>query len=380
MEKIDISQSVKTLEFGSKYEARIQRIFREFDIKTIRDLCQWPGKDLVRVRDMGRKSIEEIEDVLERYNLRLGMLGKELDEYAGIENSVQDEEEEAGRLEPGRSQEGLLESLLEQACMLHLTKREEKIFRYMIKNLDASGYLSVNFGELCAGLGIEETEGERIWENFGRLEPCGIGARSLKECLLMQLSYLAEDGGAVIDIVQNGTMRTEILAARIISNHLDLLGKNQMKQLARACSCKLEEVLLAAARIRELNPKPGSGYGDESYDKYIVPDIIISQTEHGFEMQLSDETLPQIAINPYYLSLMKQKDTETEAKDYIEGKIRQAEWVCQCIGQRNQTLSRLAEEILCVQGEFFAKGSGKLAPWTQKQAAKSLGGSEPDSA
>lgn len=83
------------LEFGSKYEARIQRIFREFDIKTIRDLCQWPGKDLVRVRDMGRKSIEEIEDVLERYNLRLGMLGKELDEYAGIENSVQDEEEEA---------------------------------------------------------------------------------------------------------------------------------------------------------------------------------------------------------------------------------------------------------------------------------------------
>lgn len=138
----------------------------------------------------------------------------------------QDEEEEAGRLEPGRSQDGLLESLLEQACMLHLTKREEKIFRYMIKNLDASGYLSVNFGELCAGLGIEETEGERIWKNFGRLEPCGIGARSLKECLLMQLSYLAE-------------------------------------------------------------------------------------------------------------------------------------------------------EILCVQGEFFAKGSGKLAPWTQKQAAKSLGVSEP---
>lgn len=87
----------------------------------------------------------------------------------------QDEEEEAGRLEPGRSQDGLLESLLEQACMLHLTKREEKIFRYMIKNLDASGYLSVNFGELCAGLGIEETEGERIWKNFGRLEPCGIG-------------------------------------------------------------------------------------------------------------------------------------------------------------------------------------------------------------
>ena len=114
---------------------------------------------------------------------------RRLEELASLDRQnqtyYQDEEEEAGRLEPGRSQEGLLESLLEQACMLHLTKREEKIFRYMIKNLDASGYLSVNFGELCAGLGIEETEGERIWKNFGRLEPCGIGARSLKECLLM---------------------------------------------------------------------------------------------------------------------------------------------------------------------------------------------------
>ena len=295
-----------------------------------------------------------------------------LEELASLDRQnqtyYQDEEEEAGRLEPGRSQEGLLESLLEQACMLHLTKREEKIFRYMIKNLDASGYLSVNFGELCAGLGIEETEGERIWKNFGRLEPRGIGARSLKECLLMQLSCLEEDGSAVIDIVQNETMRTEMLAARIISNHLDLLGKNQMKQLARACSCKLEEVLFRGLVFGNLKSKSRT---------VAVPDIIITQTEHGFEMQLSDETLPQIAINPYYLSLMKQKDTETEAKDYIEGKIQQAEWVCQCIGKRNQTLLRLAEEILCVQGEFFAKGSGKLAPWTQKQAAKSLGVSEP---
>ena len=282
-----------------------------------------------------------------------------LEELASLDRQnqtyYQDEEEEAGRLEPGRSQEGLLESLLEQACMLHLTKREEKIFRYMIKNLDASGYLSVNFGELCAGLGIEETEGERIWKNFGRLEPCGIGARSLKECLLMQLSYLAEDGGAVSDIVQNGTMRTEILAARIISNHLDLLGKNQMKQLARACSCKLEEVLLAAARIRELNPKPGSGYGDESYDKYIVPDIIISQTEHGFEMQLSDETLPQIAINPYYLSLMKQKDTETEAKDYIEGKSDRLNGSASALGSAIRHCRGWQKRFCAYRGSFLQK-------------------------
>ena len=353
--------------------------------------------------------LEENGELIERI--------RRLEELSSLDSQnqtyYQDEEEEAGRFEPGRSQDGLLESLLEQACMLHLPEKEEKIFRYMIKNLDASGYLSVDFGELCEGLGIKEAEGERIWKHFRSLEPLGIGARSLKECLLMQLSYLPEKVGAGGDIAwnerlglgriaekeevksaekaekkrtqrsgeiekirNNGKLQTEILAAHIISSHLDLLGKNQMKQLARVCSCKLEDVLLAAARIRELNPKPGSGYGNEDYDKYIVPDIIITQTEHGFELQLSDETLPQVVINPYYLSLMKQKDTETEAKDYIEGKIRQAEWVCQCIGQRNQTLTRLAEEILCVQEEFFLKGSGKLVPWTQKKAAEALGVSE----
>ena len=95
MEKIDISQSVKTLEFGSKYEARIQRIFREFDIKNHPGFVPMARKGLGKGTRYGKKSIEEIEDVLERYNLRLGMPGKELDEYAGIGNSVQDEEEEA---------------------------------------------------------------------------------------------------------------------------------------------------------------------------------------------------------------------------------------------------------------------------------------------
>lgn len=93
MEKIDISQSVKTLDFGRKYNARIQRVCREFDTKTIRDLCQWSEKELVRVRNIGEKSIEEVEDVLGMYNLQLGMSREELDEYAGIGNSVQDKEE-----------------------------------------------------------------------------------------------------------------------------------------------------------------------------------------------------------------------------------------------------------------------------------------------
>lgn len=95
MVKIDINQSVDTLDFGRKYDTRIQRICREFSITTIRDLCRWIGRDLIKVHDMGEKSIEEIEEVLGKYNLRLGMLDEELDEYAGIGNSRQEKAEEA---------------------------------------------------------------------------------------------------------------------------------------------------------------------------------------------------------------------------------------------------------------------------------------------
>lgn len=91
MVRIDINQSVNTLDFGHKFSVRIRRICHEFGITTIRDLCQWPGSDLIKVRNMGGKSIEEIEAVLGRYDLRLGMLAEELDEYAGTGNSKQAE-------------------------------------------------------------------------------------------------------------------------------------------------------------------------------------------------------------------------------------------------------------------------------------------------
>lgn len=94
MTKIDISKNVETLDFGHNYDARIQRICRDFNITTIRGLCQWSGKDFMKVNDIGKRSIEEIEAVLKKYNLRLGMLKDELDEYAGIETSQPEEWEE----------------------------------------------------------------------------------------------------------------------------------------------------------------------------------------------------------------------------------------------------------------------------------------------
>ena len=102
MEKIDINQSVDTLDFGSKHGLRIQQVCRGFNIKTIRDLCKWPGRDLVRLRGIGGKSIDEIEDVLKKYNLRLGMFNEELDKYAGIGNTTPEDKDEEAKWEQRR--------------------------------------------------------------------------------------------------------------------------------------------------------------------------------------------------------------------------------------------------------------------------------------
>lgn len=272
----------------------------------------------------------------------------------------QEEEEDAGRFEPGSSMEqDLEEALLEQLLVLKVTKEEDRILRYMIMNLDDSGYLTCDFKELCDKLGIGEAEGKRVLGILKTMEPKGVGARDLKECLLLQL----EDGIAPERVVET--------ARRIVEDYLEELGKNRMEQLAKKLKCRLEEVLAAARLIKGLNPRPGSAYSGGSYERYLVPDVLVIKAEDGYQILLNDETYPQLTVNPYYLSLMKSGVSE-DAESYIKDKVRQAEWACRCVEQRNKTLYLLVQEILRVQQGFFDHGKEAMAALTQKSVAEKL--------
>lgn len=331
-----------------------------------------------QILQMGQLELKEYLEKLALENPVVDLEEKKLEKEEGKEEFIrrleelqsidrqnrqyyEEEEEEAGRFEPGSSMEqDLEEALLEQLLCLKLTKEEYRILKYMIMNLDDSGYLTCNFSALCRGCQISEEEGERVLGILQTLEPKGVGARTLKECLLLQL-----DGNDGSDYV------TE-LARRIVEEYLEELGKNRMEQLARKLKCRLEEVLAAARLIKGLNPRPGSGFAGGNFERYLVPDVLVVKEEDGYRILLNDETYPQLTINPYYVSLMKSGISQ-EAETYIKDKVRQAEWACRCVEQRNKTLYLLVQEILRVQKGFFDNGREAMAVLTQKSVAEKLG-------
>lgn len=272
--------------------------------------------------------------------------------------------EEARQFEPGNgTEQDLEEALWEQVLGLKLAKEDEQHLKYMILNLDDSGYLSCDFKELCRAGQMDEKEGLRILAILQSLEPKGIGARSLKECLLLQL----EETDCAVSV--------KSLAQSMIEGHLEELGKNRMEQLTRKLKCRLEEVLQAAQLIRSFNPRPGNVFSGKGFERYLVPDVLVVKAEDGYQILLNDESYPQLNINPYYVSLLKTGISK-EAETYIKDKVRQAEWACHCVDQRNKTLYLLTEEIVRVQSAFFENGKSAMAVLTQKSAAEKLGVNE----
>lgn len=273
----------------------------------------------------------------------------------------EEDQEEAGRFEPAEKQgTDLKEVLLEQILYMKISKEEFRILKYMILNLDDNGYLTEDLPLLCRELKISTGEGERCLQILHKLEPKGIGAANLRECLLLQLDGEEEEAK---------------LARRIIEEYLEELGKNRMEVIARKLKCGMDHVLAARDLIRTLNPRPGSGYGGGKYQKYLIPDVLVIKAEGRFEIIINDETYPQLSVNPYYLSLMKREDSG-EAAGYIKNKVKQAEWVCHCVDQRNRTLYLLVREILEAQTAFFEGGRSKLTPLTQRSVAEKLGMNE----
>lgn len=311
-----------------------------------------PVVDLEEVQQEKDKGNED-DELLHRLE-ELKNLDRQNSQY------YQYEEEEAGRFEPaGDTAQTLEESLLEQLHCMKMAKDEFRIMEYMILNLNESGYLSCGFEELCRELNLSEEDGEQILLKLKKLEPRGIGARSLRECLLWQL----EECDAPAPIIR--------LAELIIFGYLEELGKNRMELLAKKLKSRLADVLEARKLIQSLNPRPGSGYGSSRYQKYLVPDVMVVELDSGFEIVMNDGTFPRLGINSYYLSLMKSSESE-EAVSYIRDKVKQAQWACRCVDQRNKTLFLLVQEIVRVQRSFFESGRKMLVPLTQKTVAGRL--------
>lgn len=236
--------------------------------------------------------------------------------------------------------EDLQEYLRSQLLTHELNEHEHTVIEYMIACIDQKGYFTLPLDEVCRLYQIDNKKAEKLLYIIQGMEPAGIGARDLRECLLLQLDRRQID---------------ELKTRQIIDQYLELLGKNQMDKIAKKLGSTVEDVLEALEVIKSLNPKPGNSFYTRETLSYIVPDITVVKLSGYYEILLNEYLYPRVIINTSYSQLLK-KETDQDTKDYVKSKLKQAEWIRDCISQRNTTMIQVVKCIVDLQEDFFACG------------------------
>jgi RNA polymerase sigma-54 factor len=227
----------------------------------------------------------------------------------------------------------------------------------IIGNLDGNGYLTVSLEEVVEEAKTDMTTAEKALALIQSFDPPGVGARNLKECLLLQLDVLKLKG---------------TLAEKIIMNNMEDLEKKKYKQIAHQYSLPLETVMAAIKVIEGLEPKPGRNF-TSSNTNYIVPDVYVTKGPDKYQIILNDEGIPRLRISSFYRKLIRQKDAfPKEAKQFLVEKLRSAVGLLKSLDQRNRTIYRVTESILSLQKEFFDGGIEQIKPLTLKDVASIL--------
>ena len=254
-------------------------------------------------------------------------------------------------------EENLYYYVLSQVRALDLPPETAACAEFLVESLNQNGWLDEPLSALAEDLGQPLERLEKALEVVQALEPAGVGARDLSECLCLQL-----------------IRRTPVnrLALEIAKTQLDALSKSRYGLIARELKAPQEEVRQACDLIRSLNPRPGTGFAARENLTYINPDIIVVRFPDHFELLANDYYFPTLNISGYYTRLLKESD-EAEVKDYLTGKVRQAKWMVRSIEQRRSTLMACAACILELQEPFFRKGPGHLTPMSLADVAGRIG-------
>ncbi len=251
----------------------------------------------------------------------------------------------------------LKEYLIEQ---LNLTIMDDKAYLigdYIIQNIDENGYMDAKIEEIVEETKSSPEEVEEVLKIIQTFEPLGVGARDLKECLLIQLRAKDDIDPAII---------------KVIDDHLDDLACNRMVKLAKELNIDISKMQEICDYIRTLEPKPGRAFSDGGqHVKYIVPDATIEEIEGEFVIILNDITGPRLNINSYYRNLLKNSPDD-KTKDFLSERLDSALWIIKSIEQRRQTIYKVIESILKFQSDFFKKGEKALVPLTLKEVADDI--------
>jgi RNA polymerase sigma-54 factor len=254
-------------------------------------------------------------------------------------------------------QETLQQNLIGQLNQTVLNADDRKTAELIIGNIDDNGFLQSTPEEMALSSGVPKEDFEKMLALIQGFYPPGVGARDLRECLLIQLQ---REG------------RESSLEYRILSEHMEDLGRRRFPEIARRMAISVEDVQRAANKIARLNPRPGQVFA-AAPQNYVLPDVTVEKVDGDYQVILNNEQIPHLRISNIYKDIVAQGDNGAEVKDYIRDKIRSGKFLIRSIHQRQQTIFNIAQQIVTRQRDFVEHGPSHLKPMTMGEIADAVG-------
>jgi RNA polymerase sigma-54 factor len=274
-----------------------------------------------------------------------------------IRTTAEDEEKRQFMFDSITVETSLAQHLVEQVRDTDLDEEEQSIAELLIGNIDDYGYLTVTLEELANSAHLPQDKIAKVLQVIQTFEPTGVGARDLRECLLLQFERAGQQ---------------DTLEYRIVRDFMDALGKRRIPEIARGTGQSVEEVQNALARIGRLEPRPGRAFLP-AVEQYVAPEVFVQKNGDDFAVTTNDEQIPHLRISNVYKDLMSAGSNNAEVKNYIREKIRAGKFLIKCLHQRQTTIANIGREIVKRQREFMDKGVAHLKPMTMAQVADVVG-------
>jgi len=255
-------------------------------------------------------------------------------------------------------QETLQQNLIGQLNQSVLNGSDRKAAELIIGNIDDNGFLQSTPEEMALNSGIPKEDFEKMLGLIQGFYPAGVGARDLRECLLIQLHRQGKE---------------QSVECKIVSERMEDLGKRRFPEIARRMGINVEEVQKAADNIARLNPRPGQVFA-AAPQNYVLPDVMVEKVDGEYQISSNNEQIPHLRISNLYKDIIASGNTQTsEVKDYIRDKIRSGKFLIRSIHQRQQTILNIARQIVSRQRDFLEHGPSHLKPMTMGEVADAVG-------
>jgi RNA polymerase sigma-54 factor len=274
-----------------------------------------------------------------------------------VRSTAEDDERREFMFNSITEEASLAQHLMDQVRDTNLTERQRAIAELLVGNIDDYGYLTLSVEDLATTTNLLVQDILPVLKVVQTFDPAGVGARDLRECLMLQLERVDKQ---------------DSLEYRIIRDYMEALGKRKIPDIARGTGQSVEDVQEALARIGRLDPRPGRAFLT-AVEQYVAPEVFVQKNGDDYLVTTNDEQIPHLRISNIYKDLMASGANDAEVKNYIREKIRAGKFLIKSLHQRQTTIANIGREIVKRQSEFMEKGIAHLKPMTMAQVAEVVG-------